>query len=133
VANRPAPALALREGDRVELERLTRSSRDPDLHRRLERPSPPLHLDQDRRPDPHQGQASTVFKHGALADVMLGLSAPCFSAGIGGAVAALVVRFRRSRGIERQQLKWFTYAAALAPLPSWLMSWHAAPGRCCWR
>jgi hypothetical protein len=33
------------------------------------------------------------------------------------AVAALVVRFRRSRGIEGQQLKWFTCAAALAPLP----------------
>lgn len=29
-----------------------------------------------------------------------------------GAVASVVVRFRRSRGIERQQLKWFLYAAA---------------------
>jgi hypothetical protein len=29
-----------------------------------------------------------------------------------GAVASVVVRFRRSRGTERQQLKWFLYAAA---------------------
>ena len=32
------------------------------------------------------------------------------------AVVSLVVRFRRSRGDERLQLKWFTYAAALLPL-----------------
>jgi hypothetical protein len=30
------------------------------------------------------------------------------------AVAAMVVRFRRSRGIERQQLKWFALAGAVA-------------------
>lgn len=29
-----------------------------------------------------------------------------------GAVAAVIVRFRRSSGVERQQMKWFLYAAA---------------------
>ena len=42
-----------------------------------------------------------------------------------GAIAALVVRFRRSLGIERQQLKWFTYAAALTPLP--FLAYEFAP------
>jgi hypothetical protein len=36
---------------------------------------------------------------------------------IAGAVAAVVVRFRRARGVERQQLKWCSYAAALLPVP----------------
>jgi hypothetical protein len=33
--------------------------------------------------------------------------------GFFGAVASVAVRFRRSRGIERQQMKWFVYAVAL--------------------
>jgi len=33
--------------------------------------------------------------------------------GVVGAVAAVVVRFRRSHGIERQQLKWFLFAVCL--------------------
>jgi hypothetical protein len=32
------------------------------------------------------------------------------------AVVSVVLRFQRSRGDERQQLKWFTYAGALVPL-----------------
>jgi MFS family permease len=34
--------------------------------------------------------------------------------------ASIVVRFRRTRGVERQQLKWFTYAAVLSVL-AWLV------------
>jgi hypothetical protein len=35
--------------------------------------------------------------------------------GLVGAVAAVAMRFRKSNGAERQQLKWFLYAAALIP------------------
>jgi hypothetical protein len=44
-----------------------------------------------------------------LAGVTTALALPAF----GVAVACLVVRFRRSHAAERQQLKWFIYAAAL--------------------
>lgn len=36
--------------------------------------------------------------------------------GLSGAVAAVFVRFRRSRGAERQQLKWLLFAVALTPV-----------------
>jgi hypothetical protein len=51
-------------------------------------------------PDPEEG---------ALGAVGFGLLALCAAA----AVVSLVLRFRRARGAERQQLKWFTYAATL--------------------
>jgi hypothetical protein len=51
-------------------------------------------------PDPEQG---------AVGAVLVGL---LFLAAVAGCVS-LVIRFRRARGEERQQLKWFAYAAAL--------------------
>ena len=40
-----------------------------DLHQRLERPLPTLHLDQDSRPDPAESQPSNNFSFGPLADL----------------------------------------------------------------
>jgi hypothetical protein len=53
------------------------------------------------------GTAGDVFE--ALSPVTGALALPCFAL----AVAGLVVRLWRSRGVERQQLKWFAYSAAL--------------------
>jgi hypothetical protein len=51
---------------------------------------------------------------------IFGLLSVLLSVGIVAAMASVVVRFRRSRGTERQQMKWFLCAAAL--LPSFLLS-----------
>jgi hypothetical protein len=48
-------------------------------------------------------------ERGALGSVLFGLLLVC----TGAAVVSLVLRFRRSQGVERQQLKWFTYAGVL--------------------
>jgi hypothetical protein len=44
---------------------------------------------------------------------IFGLLSALFGVGLVGAVGSVVVRFRRSRGVERQQMKWFVYAVAL--------------------
>jgi hypothetical protein len=56
--------------------------------------------------------AAEVFRLIQPIAFALWLAVACLS------LASLVVRFRRSRGEQRQQLKWFTYAALLA-VGSW--------------
>jgi signal transduction histidine kinase len=51
---------------------------------------------------------------------------PLIVVGIFGALAALVVRFRRSRGVEREQVKWLAYGSSLAILFLMLLSAWAA-------
>ncbi|MGZ6390569.1 MAG: hypothetical protein ACXWQZ_15075 [Ktedonobacterales bacterium] len=47
----------------------------------------------------------------AIADNLQGVSFLLFFACVIGCCAAVVARFRRARGVERQQLKWLAYAA----------------------
>jgi hypothetical protein len=49
-----------------------------------------------------------------LRDLLEGLSALAVLIGIVGSAAALIVRFRRSRGEQRQQMKWLALAGAVA-------------------
>jgi hypothetical protein len=57
----------------------------------------------------------------AVGGALFGVLTACLVA----AVLSLVLRFRRSHGVERQQLKWFTYAGVLlilgGPLASYLL------------
>jgi hypothetical protein len=83
---------------------------------------------------PHAGDHSRSIPnpfalHGPVGDLML-LAASAINVVAPLALIApfaLVVRFRRSRGVERQQLKWLTYTAAIA-FGLALIAFFAPPG-----
>jgi hypothetical protein len=57
---------------------------------------------------------------------------PGMAAGLLAAAVAMIVRLRRARGVERQQLKWIASAATVLPLTSltavvsWYLGWYLA-------
>jgi signal transduction histidine kinase len=60
-----------------------------------------------------------------LGDVLVGISFATVMVGVAASVASLFIRFRRSAGDERQQLKWFIYAAVttvVLVLPTWIIN-----------
>ena len=58
---------------------------------------------------------------GDALEVFQGVGFPFFALAAIGSMASLVVRFRRSRGVERQQLKWMAAAAALVVV-AWIVN-----------
>jgi signal transduction histidine kinase len=62
-------------------------------------------------------------------DALISVGVTLFLGALVASAASLVVRFRRSTGDERQQLKWFAAAAAYAgvALPSTFVLWYVTP------
>jgi signal transduction histidine kinase len=54
--------------------------------------------------------------HDELLNTMQTISLVFVALALAGIVASVVVRFRRSQGVERQQLKWFLFAYLLIPI-----------------
>ena len=70
-------------------------------------------------PDPYLGVEAPVRLNEAAGQIMNTIGSLAWllvTLAIPAAAASLVVRFRRSRGQERQQLKWLAYAAAMLGL-----------------
>ena len=78
--------------------------------------------------DPEVGIANPllVAVPGPVVGVLEGLEVVLLIAVILAAAASLVVRFRRSRGEERQQMKWLTYVATMMPVLIVLTYWFPA-------
>jgi len=83
-------------------------------------PRPPI------EPDPSLNPFGIPGAAGAL-ELLALAEYPLFAIGIFGALAALMVRFRRSRGAEREQLKWLAHAGGMAILGLTVLSaWSAS-------
>jgi len=85
-------------------------------------------LGPDRDPDFASGR-NPVGIDGLPTDALFAIGVTVGIAALVASVASLVLRFRRSHGIERQQLKWFAFAAVVAAvaLPVGFVLWFVTP------
>lgn len=81
---------------------------------------------QDLESVPHIPNPYGMQSAEAVFGTLIGLATLCGAIALVAGVAALVTRWRRSRGEERQQLKWFL--AGIAPLPIPVVLHSVAPG-----
>jgi hypothetical protein len=74
----------------------------------------------------HPGIANPVGMEaaGPVLQAVVPVAGICFPVVLLCSAASVLVRFRRARGLERQQLKWLAYAVAVAAVAIALASWQ---------
>jgi signal transduction histidine kinase len=86
-------------------------------------------LSPDNRSDAFAGGRNPLATDAIPTGALLAVGMTLFIGALVASIVALIVRFRRSRGVERRQLALFTYAAALAGviLPLAFALWYVTP------
>jgi hypothetical protein len=74
---------------------------------------------------PDYGVVNPTGVEGAdgVLDILQALGGICIAVAFASVVASLVIRYRRSRGVERQQLKWLAFSTALIVVGSVVSGW----------
>ena len=68
-------------------------------------------------------QSLELAENGALGEILFSVGTGLLGLAILGSLASMVVRYLRSAGVRRQQIKWLAYTAVVTIVPLFLMAW----------